>query len=1138
MDAARLVQRSLRHYARRHIPVALGVMTATATLTGALLVGDSMRGSLRGMALSRLGPVEYAMVAPRFFREALASELMLTETSAASVPRAPLIVASVGARNARTAVRINRVNLYGVDERFWSMGARAIRPEESASGIVLNQALADDLGVRVGDDVLINLAKAHSAPVDTLLGRRDEMTLQLRRTVSAVLPRGGMAELSLSPGQQAPRNAYIPLRDLQAALKQPDRANAILLGDLSGKAGNPQGELASAVRRAFRLEDAGLRIRTDLPARAMVVESDRTLIEPAAEDCIVRAALGIGSPTRVLAYLVNDTSIDREPARGGTASSGVPYSVGCAIENCEGLALMDGAAAPGLADDEILLNEWAAGDLGARPGDRIRLTYYVSRPGGRLDTRHAVLSLKGVVRMTGLGADASLTPSYEGITDAKRMGDWNPPFPLDLKRIRPKDEQYWDRYKAIPKLFVSLQTGLRLWQEADSRHGRLTSIRVTPPAGSDLEGARVSYAGKLRAALNPDDFGLTFRPVREEALKAAEGNTDFGMLFVSFSFFLIISAAMLVALLFRLGMERRARDVGLLLAVGLAPRPIARILFREGLLVAGAAVLAGLPVAVGYAWLMLTGLRTWWAQPAFSPQLELHVSPSTLAVGAVAGLLVAAMSMGWALRGLTRLAPRTLLSGATQVRGLRPSARGRTIAFAIAAVSSIAGLVAFAYSISRTSQPSAAAFFLAGASFLIAALAVVFRALTRDAGARPIVPGRSAALRLALRHAGLNRGRSLLTAGLIASAAFVIVSVGANRHHVGAADLGPRGGTGGYQLIGEVVVPLGYDPAQPALRHLLNLSDDTIETLRGSTIMSLRARPGDDTSCLNLFQARNPRILGVSREFIERGGFTFSGSLAATPEEKANPWRLLDRTFPDGAIPCIGDANSIVWLLHLGLGRDFVTQDEGGRPIRMRIVGMLSGSVLQGELIIAESRFRSVFPSIGGYGVLLIDTPLSKAAATRQKLEQDLSDYGLDLRPTAQRLEEYMAVENTYLSAFTTLGGLGLLLGTLGLAAVMLRNVEERRGELSLLLALGWRPALVSRMVFVEHAALLLAGLAAGTLPAMVAVAPHVLSAKPPAPWSTLGWNLAGILTIGLLTLVMALRSALRTPLMPALRQE
>ncbi len=63
---------SLRLHWRTHVAVILCTFAGSAALTGALLVGDSMRGRLREMALQRLGPIDHAMTASGFFREELA----------------------------------------------------------------------------------------------------------------------------------------------------------------------------------------------------------------------------------------------------------------------------------------------------------------------------------------------------------------------------------------------------------------------------------------------------------------------------------------------------------------------------------------------------------------------------------------------------------------------------------------------------------------------------------------------------------------------------------------------------------------------------------------------------------------------------------------------------------------------------------------------------------------------------------------------------------------------------------------------------------------------------------------------------------------------------------------------------------
>ena len=115
------------------------------------------------------------------------------------------------------------------------------------------------------------------------------------------------------------------------------------------------------------------------------------------------------------------------------------------------LELTDGSAAPPLADDEILLNEWAATDLGAEVGDQIDISYYIAGPREKLLTRDTQFRLKGVVAIEGLAADRGLTPDFPGIHEADDMSEWNAPFPVDLSRIRPKDEVYWGPFPRDPQ---------------------------------------------------------------------------------------------------------------------------------------------------------------------------------------------------------------------------------------------------------------------------------------------------------------------------------------------------------------------------------------------------------------------------------------------------------------------------------------------------------------------------------------------------------------------------------------------------------------------------------------------------------------------------------------------------------------
>src|SRR5205814_66936 len=186
----------------------------------------------------------------------------------------------------------------------------------------------------------------------------------------------------------------------------------------------------------------------------------------------------------------------------------------------------------------------------------------------------------------------------------------------------------------------------------------------------------------------------------------------------------------------------------------------------------------------------------------------------------------------------------------------------------------------------------------------------------------------------------------------------------------------------------------------------------------------------------------------------------------------------------------IADANSMTYVLHKALGDEIEINDDSGQPVKLKLVAALSDSLLQGELLMSEANFKRLFPSIAGQRFFLIDT--AKPGEVGAKLEERLSDYGFDVQDTEAKLAGFHQVENTFLSTFQALGALGLLLGTIGLAAVLLRNVLERRRELALLGAVGYGHARLFVIVIAESALLLAGGLAIGTACALVAVSPAV----------------------------------------------
>jgi ABC-type antimicrobial peptide transport system permease subunit len=195
-------------------------------------------------------------------------------------------------------------------------------------------------------------------------------------------------------------------------------------------------------------------------------------------------------------------------------------------------------------------------------------------------------------------------------------------------------------------------------------------------------------------------------------------------------------------------------------------------------------------------------------------------------------------------------------------------------------------------------------------------------------------------------------------------------------------------------------------------------------------------------------------------------------------------------------------------------------------------------SLFQSEILISEANFLRHFPSRSGYSYFLVDPPAGSEERATEALESALGPFGLDVTSTAQRLRDYNAVQNTYLSTFQTLGGLGLLLGTLGLGIILVRNIMERRGELAALRAFGFRRVRLALMVLAENVFLLGFGISLGTVSALAAIAPMVLGEGSSLPWASLLLTLAVVFLVGMLASLAGVLGTLRVALLPALKAE
>ncbi|MEY3173170.1 MAG: hypothetical protein RLZZ436_1084 [Planctomycetota bacterium] len=1183
-----LILRSLFWYVRTHLLVLLAVAVSTAVIGGSLIVGDSVRASLRQMTLGRLGGISHVLHSPRFVREDLAAELQVaagvadaqdTTAAAGQLTAAPALIlpGSVELRGADGLLRrAAGVSLNGIRSEDWQLLAVENVSAPGSSGIVLGARTAAELGANIGDRVTIWAELPSSIPRDSLMGERETVSAELELVVEGILSeQAGASRFSLQAAQQLPHTVFLNLRTFQERLKlepleatrrnptaRPGRINTILIGqpenstrpaladrptaELIESDGNAAKLLQQKLANTLTLADVGLAIRSPEGRSYLSVESSSMILEDGLAGAVQRAAKELGMAAEpTLVYLANELhAVNRtDPASRYSMYSimaGINFNAPAPLGPTR---LADGSSIAEPADNEVILSAWLAEDLRVAVGDQVEARWHEVGSHGDLPERHWRFTVRGILPADDpLTLDRDLTPFVDGVTNVDSFADWDQPFPMEMDRITPRDDSWWDAHRAAPKAFISLAAAEKFWA---GRFGRSTSIRVASPGAAlppeRLEILRGRLETAIRSQLQPERLGLAVRPIRAEGLLASTGANNFTWLFIGFSFFLIVSALLLAALMFQLGVRLRVAQVGLMEAVGFTPARARRVLVLEGLLVSFLGTVAGAGLAVMFAKLMILGLTTRWVGAIGTRFLFAEIRPTSLAAAVAVTLVLSGLAIHNAVRRTTQRSPRELLAGLASEH--LPARRGRfkgLLSGLFATVAVMAGIALPAAIVARLIPAGEAfgglswpvvCFFLAGFAWLSAGLLLLQRLLQRRAG--DDVTGELTSLTgLALANAARNPHRSLLTTALIAFATFVIVAVGAGRRNPVSEIPDMRSGNGGFSLVAESSLPILFDLNTTDGRQKLELPETGPGALPQNTrVFGFRMRPGEDASCLNLFQTRLPTLLGAKPEFINRGGFRF----ADTPGQ--NPWLLLQESsakhVADSAelpvIPVIGDLNTLQFSLKKKIGDVILFPDDTAPTHALKVAGMLDGSIFQGVLVMSEEHLLQLAPETSGSRWLLVETErLEDAEPAAAALETALRPSGVDVEYVSRRLADFLAVQNTYLSTFQLLGGLGLLVGTFGLAAVMMRNVVERRRELALMRALGFRALRILWLVLAENTALLFWGLAVGSASALVAMFPHLRSTGADVPWRELGLTLLAVAGTGTVAVILPLWSALR----------
>ena len=1227
--------RSLNYYKKSHLAVALGVAAATAVMVGALVVGDSVRYSLRSLVEKRLDGIDAMLHAQTFMAE---ETLDIPDSPA---PVAPAIFFPSGSIEHRSEsekgesqlTRASRVQILGVDGRFAEQLSESKLPPLQSDEVALNASLAAELGVKVGDEISILISDPSGVPKDSALGKKEDTTVSIpRQKLVAILPDKSIGGFSLFANQSTPRNIFASLETLQDLLECGQTVNAAFAFTPESASTEGSEDLNIQLNLALqpKLEDYGLklerhlRVYPDIERGEKFPESDEQ--DESSEPEVIfdyyqlsSNQLLIDDPTsdyldslfdrdeaaRVMSYLVNTiakvkpqerdrTNIRRasnyesfartsaearllsflQPGDAigetmfvetttneeGILSREVPYSIIVGIDDKSDLELKKYWDQEKITLNEmyapyVYINSWLAEQVDAREGDWLEIKYF--RPetiDGKEVERALRVMIAGVVPLVEpdrpftrrkpavfttaptVFNDPNLTPSVPGVTDQDSISNWDLPFELEKKDlIETVDDEYWRNHRLTPKLFMPYM--YTSWEYLfESRFGDTTAFRFKIDKSLPVEEFESKLRAKLETALLETRSlkGLSFRPIRAQQIASASGTTPFDALFLSLSFFVIAAALLLVYLLFQLGLQNRSAELGILSAQGFTARKIRTLLLMEFLLVSLLGAAVGVLLGLAYASAMIAGLESLWLGAISSRFLEFHATSLSVVIGAVLGFGTSVAALYWGLRRASQSAPLENLRGVASLRTARPNRMGKlywagALLFLLSALG--IGLAASG----QAGMARAGAFFGCGICMLVACIFAVRQTMERSHKAGSTI---SAGLfPMAWRAIGRNPSRSLLSLSLLAVASFLIASMG-------VFQISPtEEGYGGFNLIAESSQPIYRNISSTSVRK--EQLGDKAKNLTGSTILPAMARFGGDASCNNLYQVAEPTVIGLSDRLAEFHDFAPDSvpfAWAAAKDEN-NPWNAI-RKFGTGSkrgpIPVILDQNTAMWSLKQGtsLG-SIITLEIDNRELNFIVVGLLSNSVLQGKLVISDRNFRNLFPELGGYSFFLIKSGEKEPPATvSATLEEGWSNEGLDVQDSAEVLAGFLGVQNTYISAFQSLGALGLLLGSFGLIAVQVRSVLERKREFAVMRAVGFANERLSGLLTMETLILLSGGLLIGVVCALFALVPYILEVGPTLNLIGPVLMLLGVLAIGFVASLIAVRSANKQSVLEGLRSE
>jgi putative ABC transport system permease protein len=1052
-------------------------------ITGSLLVGKSVRNSLKTDSIRRLGNTGILVSSGiRYFDQGLPRRV----AEKINAKCAGFIELRGHCQNFETGKSAGDVKIIGVTPGFIRLqGNDSLMTGENK--IAVNTQLAQHLGIKAGDDIIIKFSRISDFPSNAPFspGREDDRSVVL--TVGKIITADEGGNFSLGISQIVPFNLFINITDLEKAAEVKIKINRLIIE--RGK-DIDQSIVYDNLREILTPEDIGLNCRPVNHNSKYELTSGRIFIDREITDDIISK---IPEAMPIITYLAN--SIEK-------GKKSTPYSFVAALPPGIGTDVPSG--------NEIFLNRWVADDIGAAPGDSVKMSWYTNQ-NDRLEERDRYFRVSGVVGMDGIWADSLLMPEFPGIAGRESCTSWDAGSAISLDRIRKKDEEYWNRYKGTPKAFISYADGKDMWE---NNFGPATAIRF--PAGWSEQEIR----SKLRGSLKPDRSGFIIRNLYNDSIKAAESGVDFSTLFISLGFFIVISSILLLSLVVSLYFDSRKSYIYTLRALGFTSRKINLLLFLESVVISVAGIITGIIAGGFFNYEIIRALNSVWSGAVQMNTLNTSFDLPAMLSGSAISLFLILVFLKLKISAYIKKLNRTETGSFT---GHSQKSNAIALAFSCSVF-----LILTVLSLIHPGRSIPLAF--SGGTMLLVSVILIIRQLILKRRSGQVSMGIRT---LSARYYAFFPSHVTTPVLFIAAGIFILIVTSSNRKSFSLREDDPSGGTGGYLFWCETTLPVIASLNSDDGLKKVNIEKDE---LKGMSIVQVRKAAGDDASCLNLNHITTPAILGLDpSSFISGGSFSFASVMKEF--RNRSPWEILNLDPSGNTVYGIADQTVLEWGLKIGVGDTLTIRAENGQPLNIIVAAGLKSSIFQGNIITGLNSFNKFFPSVGGNNIFLIGGKPRLSEEYKNLLTDRLLPYGIDIYPANERLAGFYQVTNTYLAVFSLLGTMGMILGVFGLGFVLLRNYNSRKKEFALMLASGFSLSSIKKFIFSEQVFILVAGIISGILPALIATLPTMGSLSD-FPWEYLILMISMIFISGMIALLASVSNIRQSNLASSLRKE